>query len=111
MTVLVPLRGSRHESAVAQFYVRRHGALLKMSDWQPTRLRFFNFAGRFVGVGFIIVGGICFLYALSQGDVLAIVMIAIVPVLGILLLCAKPYRPDVRVSNSPESDDSHKKMD
>jgi hypothetical protein len=67
-----------------------------MSDWQKTYWQVFNIAARFVGAGFVIVGGICFYYALSQGDVLAIVMIAVVAVLGFLMICAKPYRPDLR---------------
>jgi uncharacterized membrane protein HdeD (DUF308 family) len=78
-----------------------------MSDWQDHYWSFFNFAGRFVGVCFIIGGGVCFYYALKQGDVLAIVMTAIVAVLGILLICSKSYRPASR--NSSERPDGPKK--
>jgi hypothetical protein len=66
-----------------------------------------NVLGQLVGILFIVVGGILFLYALSQGDWLAICFTAIVPVLGILFLFAKPYRPDIRDSASSKSADKH----
>jgi hypothetical protein len=62
----------------------------------------FNALGRFVGVWFIVIGGIVFLYALSQGDWLAICFTALGPAFGVLLLCARPYRPDLRDLNSPD---------
>jgi hypothetical protein len=70
-----------------------------MSDWRSYYWRGFNVAGRFVGAGFVIVGGIVFCYAVSQGDVLEMVVTGVVPVLGVLLICAKPYRPDIRDSH------------
>ena len=66
-----------------------------------------NALGQIVGVLFIVVGGILFLYVLSQGDLLAICFTALVPVLGILLLFAKPYRPNIRDSASSKSADEH----
>jgi hypothetical protein len=59
----------------------------------------FNIAGRFGGIWFLVVGGMLFLWTLTQNDWLAICFTALGPVFGILLLCAKPYRPDL-----PEDD-------
>jgi hypothetical protein len=70
-----------------------------MSDWRSYYWRGFNVAGRFVGACFTIVGGIGFYYAFSKGDVLTMVVTAVVAVLGVLLICAKPYRPDIRDSD------------
>ena len=64
-----------------------------MSNWQTSYWWFFNVLGRFVGVWFIAIGGIVFLYAVSQGDWLTVCFTALGPIFGILLLCAKPYRP------------------
>jgi hypothetical protein len=82
-----------------------------MSDWRKTYWQGFNIAGRLVGTGFVIVGGICFLYAISQGDVLAMVMTAVVAVLGILLIFAKPYRPDLSKSASSEQADDQRRIE
>jgi len=75
-------------------------------DRQKGYWSFFNFATRFVGVCFVLVGGICFYYAHLQGDILAMVMTAVVSVLGILLNLAKPYRPDLG-GQGPSKPPSH----
>ena len=65
----------------------------------------FNALGRFVGLLFLVVGVICFFSAMAQDDAVGTVFAAIVAALGVLLLYAKPYRPDLRDSVSPESPD------
>jgi len=42
---------------------------------------------------------------MAQDDAVGTVFAAIVAALGVLLLYAKPYRPDLRDSVSPESPD------
>ena len=65
-----------------------------MADWQDSYWTFFNAAGRFVG-GCLFVGGfVVFLWSLTQGEIIGIVMSAIVSVLGILVVFAKPSRPN-----------------
>jgi hypothetical protein len=76
-----------------------------MSDWRTYYWRSFNVLGRFVGIWFIVLGGILFFYALSQGDWLAICFTALGPIFGVLLLCAKPYRPDLHDSDSADKMD------
>ena len=78
-----------------------------MADWRTYYWRFFNIAGRFVGTWFVVVGGILLYYAISHRDVLAIVLVSVCVVLGVLMLIAKPYRPDLRESDSPKSADDH----
>lgn len=58
--------------------------------------QFFNIVGRFVGIWFLVLGGILFLWTLTQKEWLAMCLTGFFgPVVGILLLCAKPYRPDL----------------
>ena len=65
-----------------------------MADRQDSYWTFFNAAGRFVGGCFFVGGFVLFLWSLTQGEIIGIVMSAIVSVLGILVICAKPSRPD-----------------
>lgn len=64
---------------------------------QKTFWQVFNYLGRLIGVWFLVGGGIVFLYALSQKDLPAIVFTALAPISGILLICAKPFRPHGRL--------------
>lgn len=94
-----------------------------MSDWRKTYWQLFNTAGRIVGVGFTVVGGIFSIWGLllvldpkatiSVNGVpsndpwdKAIVLIIglVVCVLGILLVFARPFRPDLE--SSDKKDDS-----
>jgi hypothetical protein len=79
-----------------------------MSDWRKTYWRFFNFAGRLVGAWFIFGGVVFILYGFASGGIVFIIPGLITTVFGILLIFAKPYRPDLRDSESAES---HKKME
>ncbi len=55
----------------------------------------FNIAGRFIGGCFFVAGFIVFASLLTHGEILGAVMGAVVAVLGILMMCAKPSRPDI----------------
>ena len=85
-----------------------------MSDWRKTYWQLFNFGGRVVGVGFILVGGIFTLWGVSlvldpkatidvngvpSNDpwIKAIVLIVgvVICVLGVLSLIARRFRPDL----------------
>jgi hypothetical protein len=95
-----------------------------MSDWRKTYWQLFNFGGRVVGVGFILVGGIFALWGTSlildpkatidmngvpSSDpwLKAIVLVVglVGCVLGILLLIARRFRPDLGEPPLPQ----HKK--
>jgi hypothetical protein len=52
----------------------------------------FNAVGRVVGVGFILVGAIVLIS--NATDVIAVVAALITITFGVLLLFAKPYRPN-----------------
>jgi len=79
-----------------------------MSNRETNYWRFFNVIGRFVGIWFLILGGGLFAWTLTQGDWLVICFTALAPIFGILLLCAKPFRPDLEDSESSKSQNSHK---
>ena len=74
-----------------------------MSNWRKTYWQLFNILGRIVGVLFVLVGGISFIHGLTSAGALIAVVGLVVAVLGILLVFAKPFRPDLRDSAPPES--------
>ncbi len=83
--------------------------LLKMSDSRKGRLVLFNFLGRFVG-GWFVFGGVVFvIYGFASGGAEFVVPGLVVGVLGVLLILAKPYRPDL--DDSAKAADSDKKAD
>jgi len=63
-----------------------------MSNLKTIYWKIFNAVGRMVGAGFILVGAIVLISNVT--NVLVIVTASIVIALGVLLLCAKPYRPN-----------------
>jgi hypothetical protein len=65
-----------------------------MSDFRTNRSKIFNTLGRLVGVGFVLVGAIIFIFGLVRGDGLIAVPALVVAVLGGLLLCARPSSLD-----------------
>jgi hypothetical protein len=75
---------------------------------QEPHWQLFNFFGRLVGIWFLVLGGILFLGALFQKDWLVICFAAVFPICGVLLISAKPYRPDLRGSNTPEHHEAKK---
>jgi hypothetical protein len=60
----------------------------------PRFWKIFNALGRFVGLGFLVVGSILALWGLEQREWLIAVPGIVVAILGCLLLVARPYRPD-----------------
>jgi hypothetical protein len=72
-----------------------------MSHWQKCHSQLFNIAGRFVGAWFVLGGVIFIIYGVTNGGALYVVPGLVVAVLGILLICARPYRPDLRGSDRP----------
>jgi hypothetical protein len=62
--------------------------------YSSLHLKVFNLLGRIVGGGFVVVGLILLMYAISSHDWIAVSATAIVIVLGVLLLMAKPYKPN-----------------
>jgi hypothetical protein len=77
-----------------------------MADWRKTYWQIFNFAGRAVGALFTLVGVVFVIYGVTAGGALYVVTGLVVAVLGILLICARPYRPEPRDSASTEQTDS-----
>jgi hypothetical protein len=94
-----------------------------MSDWQKTHWQLFNALGKLIGVGFIFVGGIFSIWGISllldpkatidvdggptnDPSIKATTLIVglIVLALGVLLVIAKPFRPDLEDSGSPKKD-------
>jgi sugar phosphate permease len=67
-----------------------------MSDWRKTYWQGFNIAGKIVGVLFALFGIIFIVYGATSGGATFVIPGLIVAVLGILLVCARPYRPDER---------------
>ncbi len=68
-----------------------------MSHRQKCHSQLFNIAGRFVGACFVLGGVIFIIYGVTKGGALYVVPGLVVTVLGILLICARPYRPDLVV--------------
>jgi len=64
-----------------------------MADTKTTYWKFFNAAGRAVGVGFVLVGAGILIYGVVQRDWLFAVPGFVIAVLGMLLMLARPYRP------------------
>ena len=58
--------------------------------------KFFNAAGRIVAVGFVLGGAVILIYGAVQRDWLIAVPGFVVAVLGMLLMLARPYRPDTK---------------
>jgi hypothetical protein len=63
-----------------------------MSNLKTIYWKTFNVVGRVVGVGFILVGAIVLIS--NATDVIAVVAALITITFGVLLLFAKPYRPN-----------------
>jgi peptidoglycan biosynthesis protein MviN/MurJ (putative lipid II flippase) len=61
---------------------------------QSLHWKIFNVLGRIVGVGFVIGGLILAIYGLVSHDWLGVLMPSIMAILGILLIKAKPYKPN-----------------
>ena len=59
--------------------------------------RIVNTLGKVVGIGFTFGGAIMLIYGASQREWLIAVPSFIVVVLGVLLLLARPYRPDLKM--------------
>jgi hypothetical protein len=74
-----------------------------MPNRGKTYWRLFNVLGRIVGVLFTLGGAIFIIYGLTSASALVAVVGLVVAVLGILLVFAKPFRPDFRDSGPPES--------
>jgi hypothetical protein len=72
-----------------------------MSDRRTTHWRFFNFAGRLVGAWFVFGGVIFIIYGFASGGVEFVITGLVVGVLGVLLILAKPYRPNLHDSTPP----------
>ena len=96
-----------------------------MSDWRTYYWRFFNFAVRCVGVGFVVAGAVLAIWGLSLVldpkatiDVngvpssdpwikgMTLVVGLVVCVLGVLLVFARSYRPDLESSDEKEDGDT-----
>lgn len=54
------------------------------------------------GIAFILIGGGVFIFALSQRNISMICFTTLGPVIGILLLCAKPPRPSTVQEHKPD---------
>jgi len=67
-----------------------------MMDTKTGYWRMFNALGKFIGVCFVLGGGVVMLFGASQRDWLIGVSGFIVAVLGVLLTLARPYRPDTK---------------
>jgi hypothetical protein len=80
-----------------------------MSDRRTTHWQFFNFAGRLVGAWFVFGGVIFIIYGFASGGAEFVIPGLVVGVLGVLLILAKPYRPDL--DDSAKATDSDKKTD
>jgi hypothetical protein len=65
-----------------------------MADTQTGYWKFFNALGKLVGVCFILGGIVILVFGATQRDWLIGVPGLIVAALGVLLLLARPYRPD-----------------
>jgi hypothetical protein len=72
-----------------------------MSDWRKIYWQSFNVAGRLVGACFVLVGAIFVIYGMTSGGAMFAVPGLVVAVLGVLLVCARPYRPDLHDSAPP----------
>ena len=70
--------------------------IFKMSDWKKCHLQFINFLGRFVGTIFTLGSCVFILYGIAGGGGGALFAISdlVVAVLGVLLICARPYSPN-----------------
>jgi hypothetical protein len=65
-----------------------------MSDWKKGHLQVFNFLGRIVGAIFTLGGGVFIIYGVAGGGALFVISGLVVAVLGVVLICARPYSPD-----------------
>jgi hypothetical protein len=80
-----------------------------MIDGRKTYWRLFNIAGRIVGVWFVLGGTIFIIYGAKSGGALFVIPGLLVVVFGILLICARSYRPDLRDSASSQPKENYKK--
>jgi hypothetical protein len=67
-----------------------------MPDWRNTYWQGFNFVGKIVGELFILFGTVFIIYGVTSNGAAFVITGLIVAVLGILLVCARPSRPDRR---------------
>jgi hypothetical protein len=67
-----------------------------MPDWRKAYWQGFNFVGKIVGVLFILFGTIFVICGATSGGAIFLIPGLVVAVLGILLIFARPYRPDQR---------------
>jgi hypothetical protein len=65
-----------------------------MSDRRKGHSQLFNFLGRVVGAIFTLGGCVFIIYGVAGGGALFAISGLLVAVLGILLICARPYSPD-----------------
>jgi hypothetical protein len=77
-------------------------SILYMANLKTSYWKFFNAAARVVGAGFCLVGAIVGISGAASRDPLAGVMGLVVVVLGLLLLSARPYRPDLPLESDKE---------
>jgi hypothetical protein len=63
---------------------------LKSAYWKT-----FNALARVVGAGFMVVGSIVAVFGIGSRDGLTVVVALVVVPLGVLLVRARPYRPDL----------------
>jgi hypothetical protein len=81
-----------------------------MSARRKIYFRLINIAGRLVGGWFVFGGVIFIIYGIASGGALFVVPGLIIAVVGILLICAKPYYPkDLLDPASQESKDDQPK--
>ena len=67
-----------------------------MADTRTGYWKVFNTLGKVVGVGFILVGVVVLISGAVQRDWLIGVAGFVVALLGVLLMLARPYRPDIK---------------
>jgi hypothetical protein len=77
-----------------------------MSSPQKGHWVLFNFLGRFVGAWFVFGGVVFVIYGFASGGAEFVIPGLVVGVLGVLLILAKPYRPDP--DDSAKATDSDK---
>ena len=80
-----------------------------MSDSKKGHWSVFNFLGRLVGAWFIFGGIIFIIYGFASGGAEFVIPGLVIGVLGVLLILAKPYRPDL--DDSTKAANSDKKTD